>query len=775
MATVDEIIRYLEQRPEMDPDQHDASYQLVRKAIELYKEADFKTFDVKDVELVYFLTVGTFSEGYPDKEKRIRNSHLSDEGKTALIAFLHELRQKAAQHEFSTHLKGDDIGMFGTGFHSMANKAGIPSEMQRMLKMLIEIASTNDEEEMFALADEFLKNPVGGVGPAVFSQILHCLNPMNFPIMNSRGFESFKKLGIKLQKTENIHFLMNNVRIIRDFRNQHFKFKNYRLLDSEVWDILSPPPTLPLPKPPVHPNGTGGEDQVNKQQLNQLNLILYGPPGTGKTYSVVDESLRVIDENQYKGLIGNIAKRQEAQAEFKRLCEQKRIAFCTFHQSFGYEEFVEGLRSDSGGNFIPKNGVFKDLCEAAKSSITMPAAQYEFSDAANYYKMSLGNVQATEDQEIYQYCIENNVIALGWGGNADYAPCKNLDQIRALYEKTNPGASKFGVDAILRFKDWMKMGDAVLISSGNSRVRAIARITGEYQYRNDSPLSSNYSHFRQVEWLLQDVSIPVEQILKKKLSQQTIYQFYKQDLLMDTLRRYLHKDKGDYSTENYVLVIDEINRGNISKIFGELITLIEPDKRLGAENELRVTLPYSQDVFGVPKNLYIIGTMNTADRSIALMDTALRRRFCFRELMTQYGLLAASVEGVNLQQLVRTMNDRIEYLFDRDHTLGHSFFMGVKSVAELITVMKDKIIPLLQEYFYEDWEKIALVLGGAGKKGANYEASYFLVKSSLDPKHLFPVAKEYQNNDKHDCYFVVEKPEKEALHRIYEKVEAAVE
>ena len=171
---------------------------------------------------------------------------------------------------------------------------------------------------------------------------------------------------------------------------------------------------------------------------------------------------------------------------------------------------------------------------------------------------------------------------------------------------------------------------------------------------------------------------------------------------------------GDHPEDRYVLIIDEINRGNIAKIFGELITLIEPSKRKGGEDAAEATLPYSQERFSVPNNLYLVGTMNTADRGIALLDTALRRRFKFVERMPDTTHLKENVGGVNCRALLQCINERIVELLDRDHQIGHTYLREVDTLEDLADVFRDQIMPLLQEYFYDDWEKLRRVLNNNG-------------------------------------------------------------
>ena len=286
-----------------------------------------------------------------------------------------------------------------------------------------------------------------------------------------------------------------------------------------------------------------------------------------------------------------------------------------------------------------------------------------------------------------------------------------------MAERNEKKAGNSGdVIQVARFRS-MKKGDLVIVPDGNLRFRAIGEVAGDYEF---TPGTLGGNHRRAVEWLLKLADpLPVETIYNARFAMAACYQLYSSEVKKAALEELLRPPavKGEPIGDGlpYVLIVDEINRANISKVLGELITLLEPDKRLGAENEITVTLPYSRARFGVPKNLYMIGTMNTADRSIAPLDTALRRRFEFKQLMPDYEVLKGKqVDGIPLDGLLRAINDRIEWLFDHDHLLGHAYLIHVQTREELDRTMRSRVVPLLAEYFFEDWAKVRSALNDHG-------------------------------------------------------------
>lgn len=456
-----------------------------------------------------------------------------------------------------------------------------------------------------------------------------------------------------------------------------------------------------------------------------LNQILYGPPGTGKTYNAINKAVAIANPDFVIS-----EDRKAVKDEYNRLVKEGRIVFTTFHQSMSYEDFVEGIKpvieeSEVGDKTIiyeVKDGVFKNICRLGNDSlITVEASEMtkiemsksEFQNA-EFYKMSLGNSMLSEDDEIYDYCIKHNCITIGFGNNHDFSNM-NMEELREFGEKHE--LEKFPIRALNYFKNSLSVGNYIVVSNGNSYIRAIGKVIGEYEYKEESPFEINptYNHFRKVKWLYSGKDIPISKVFEKQLSQQTIYKLAK-DNIIETFfvnEEVINKSRLDENNKNFVLIIDEINRGNVSQIFGELITLIEEDKRLGNDEAIEVTLPYSKTKFGVPPNLYIIGTMNTADRSVEALDSALRRRFVFEELMPKYeGIngLDYSVYGFKASEILETINKRIEILLDKDHQIGHAYFLN-KDEQSIITSFYKNIIPLLQEYFFGDYGKIGLVLG----------------------------------------------------------------
>ncbi|RYD84453.1 MAG: hypothetical protein EOP84_05445, partial [Verrucomicrobiaceae bacterium] len=451
---------------------------------------------------------------------------------------------------------------------------------------------------------------------------------------------------------------------------------------------------------------------------------------TGKTYAAPAEAVRLCNGVLPEG-------RAAVMHEYARLAASGRIEFVTFHQSYSYEEFVEGLRpvqsegATAGFGLQPEMGTLRRVAlRAEKSAGTVSVHGKEpFSvGERTIYKMSIGEAGDPGQNELFDDAIDGGYALIGWA-TIDWSDDRYRDvkQIIERYREAEAGlglkeptADSGRVQQIDYFRNRMKKGDLIIVSKGNSLFRAIGEVTGDYAY---SPREgSNYAHRRAVNWLWVDHDgVPREEIYAKSMTQWSIYKLNRAHLNIAALERYINSgsSEGGGEPEPFVLIIDEINRANISKVFGELITLLEPDKRIGQPNELKVRLPYSRDLFGLPANLHIIGTMNTADRSIALLDTALRRRFEFRELMPDASTLrdASKASGIPLENLLRMLNERIEYMFDREHQIGHAYFIGCASREDVDKVMRDRIIPLLTEYFYSDWTKVAAVLGDAEGAG----------------------------------------------------------
>ncbi len=422
----------------------------------------------------------------------------------------------------------------------------------------------------------------------------------------------------------------------------------------------------------------------NKNQSKNipLNQILFGPPGTGKTYHTINKALKIIDP-----FFDRKQERKILKAEFEKYINEGRIVFTTFHQSMSYEDFIEGIKpiepKDESTSISYKvvDGIFKKICADATGSKKI--------------KIKLEGNETELTPEIFFEYYQNFTEKLPshFEENSDFV-------LKTIYDKTP-------------FRLFKNSNNSIVVKAGEKKTSMSL-----------SP--------RELSLVLFEDKDPV-------------YKSYEKAVIDEILKTSeLSEERFDNSKQNFVLIIDEINRGNVSQIFGELITLIEKDKRLGNKEALEVTLPYSKKKFIVPSNLYIVGTMNTADRSVEALDTALRRRFSFEEITPQpsvikdYGKLkeeegVLKVDGysIDLANMLKVINDRIEILLDRDHLIGHSYFMNVNNPESLKEAFSKQIIPLLQEYFFGDYGKISLVLGEGfciGKKNDNVSKIFAVVK-----------------------------------------------
>lgn len=395
-------------------------------------------------------------------------------------------------------------------------------------------------------------------------------------------------------------------------------------------------------------------DENDFYDPKELNTILFGPPGTGKTYSTIGKAVSIVDGILESALKKYYTNRVDLKERFNELTALGQIAMVTFHQSMSYEDFVEGIKpetiKDRGNTKVTysiKDGVLKQLANKAKFNL----------DKSN-------NKDLLDPNE------------------------KTFDKAFDMLRKDLEFSEREEIEIPMKSE-----GYSFYITSISPRTIHFRKSSGKSNHSlSIKTLKGIFLNEKEVTGGLQFYYQPLVEFLKS-------YPSDNQETVLE--------DK-----ENYVLIIDEINRGNISSIFGELITLVEIDKREGKEEALEIILPYSKEPFSLPSNLFIIGTMNTADRSVEALDTALRRRFTFESTKPNPSLVPELKEfGIDLRAIFIAINNRITYLLDGDHQIGHSYFMSISNEAELKSVFKNKIIPLLKEYFFNDYGKIRLVLG----------------------------------------------------------------
>jgi len=447
-------------------------------------------------------------------------------------------------------------------------------------------------------------------------------------------------------------------------------------------------------------------DDVVRIWERRKNVVLYGAPGTGKTYDVPEFAVRLCDPS----FMVTDPSREEIVSRYNQLKTEKRIAFTTFHQSLDYEDWIEGLRpvvnENSQVTYEIESGIFKKLCEEAERPVVKDK-QVGIADNAVVWKVSLAG---TGDNPVRSDCMKNSYIRIGWDG---YGPVISDETDWSVYN----GEGKQILDAYI---NKMKIGDIVMSCYSSQTIDAIGVVVGDYEFEDKFP---NYKRVRRVNWLVKNINENIVEMNDgKTMTLGTVYRLNSitLDNVKSILEKYNTSSKMEENDKAYVMVIDELNRGNVSKVFGELITLLEADKRKGRINAESVVLPYSKKAFHIPNNVYLIATMNTADRSLGSLDYAIRRRFAFIA-EKPFGL---EVEGFN-EELFELVSSLFVKNFDEykesgwdqtmklepadtlseeykpeDVWIGHSYFLMQDEEDEDNTSNRllYEIIPLLEEY-----------------------------------------------------------------------------
>ena len=790
----EELFDKLKSASDIESETHDGSYKLVQKTVEAYATMDsLNSVDYKDFELLYYMVVGTWKIDIDRKKKAVSNSNLPDEQKEELILLIDKVQQNANDGVYENSDANHYVGMFGAGFQSVVGAAKIKINNQRQIyewnqqirdfiSMLIDIRLLHDDEKIFVRVEGVFRNGVRGLQAGTASQILHCLKPNTFPILNSVGRKGYSTLGVFLQNPSELKNYIINCRSIKRFRDANFEIKNYRTFDKLFWEVVG--------------------------KINFEGIIKFLRDYGGKRISV-----SASNHDKLKNL------GQNATDEFKKFCQM------SFDKNtFGWSKKVTWQNSGKIREYLWYTLKYEKQKNLPYSiSISLEKVQGEFKLIV---KLELEKGRTPNEREMFntvaiaselngdvKYILYPESVSGGEILNKSEAIAKlkshNSDRVCPVFVLSDPyimsRTTEIADEAIEAVDALTPLYDALVKGNIPTKAENEDEQVGDNEVGSNKIMPKNiilygppgtgktYNTVRKAVEIIEPdkgwgdkdykaVKEEYDKLLNDgRINFVTFHQSYGYEEFVQGIKPVVD-DKGNVTYEvqdgifkefceqakqdkanRYVFIIDEINRGNISKIFGELITLIEDNKRDGASKAMKATLPYKKDgesvSFSVPDNVYIIGTMNTADRSIAAIDTALRRRFTFIEMMPEPEKVLVKdnkhicVGDIDIVEMLKTMNERIAVLYDCEHTIGHAYFMPLKdnpSIDLLADIFRNKIIPLLQEYFYEDYGKIRLVLGDNRK----VENLQFIKSKDIDYSDLFGNTDEYELGERSKKYFI---------------------
>lgn len=637
---------------DINPLEYDGSYSLVRKIIELYKNINENALDIKDLDLIYFATIGTWKSSFANKKDRINNSHLPNDKKEELIKLIDDLEKKT-NSGFYKHKENDKnvMGMFGTGMGSLNVNI---DNVKILIKLFIEIYNMNDAQRCINLLRQSIKGEIKGAKTGVISTVLHCLQPTIFPIFNNATFKSrlFEKLGILIENPNEITSYADNIIRIQEFRDKHFAFKNYRVFDLESYFMI----------------------EVKRLESFKDDAGIY----TCNTN---------LSSQEWEKILNNESLTSD---EIKKL-------LITWYNSKNHESSCKEIADSNGGTFSKYNALIMNYCKSICN-------YYNFvvdDDGENRYFPILmnGHMSVYNGSKVYNWILKDEV-------------CKALESLGLVNnQKTEETIYKpYSVDDFLKevfiSKEKYEEIHELLLRKKNIILQGSPGVGKSFMANKIAYAFMGEENKNNIEMIQFHQSYSYEDFIYGYQPEGNEFK-----LVPGIFYSFCEKAKQNLD-KSYFFIIDEINRGNLSKIFGELLMLIENNKR----GDTYLTLSHTKEPFSVPKNLYIIGMMNTADRSLAIVDYALRRRFSFVKVEPAFATQQFKnhlKENGTSDEMINKIVDRFTKLNEtiiksslgEDFAIGHSYFCDTdQPITEDIykSIINYDIKPILYEYWFDN-------------------------------------------------------------------------
>lgn len=779
-----DIVNLLRCQEDIDPFSHDGSYELVQEAVKLYAaQPNLDFVDFNDIDFIYNMAR---INNYNTQKKYLENSNLPDIQKEKFRNVFNAVWEKAENGQYENY-NMNKIGMIGSGFHNFnrpkANGSKPdPNLPRKVIEILVNIIKLKTSDEIYNYIKTNQNQKIDGMGIASFSNMAHCLKPELFPIINTNeGYGNlFSLLDIDYQEPKTLGEYATESQKIKKYLNDNFSFKNLRVVDLLAREL-----------------GDVKDNKSKKTSLNFVYLLDYIKKYGNQKYQKPDsENLTAEEKAKYLALK---EKGQKAAKEMDNIASylanevdlqiSNQTKWLNGHNNeirdYLWIQFKAKQVSDSRNSlsfFVNKsvfeNGQQKPAVIFSLEMINKGATKADYQKHHQFLDMPLNSrlcyLVGSDEERNLTICPEKDPEQLK--AKLETGEYKKIQIGKVIYQDENKSNDDYLQESRQALAD-LKPYYEYVIGGGKENKMEVKKFDLNTILYGAPGTGKTYAMKAIAVAICENLAIDEDYVITsltreavekefdrlsndKRIAFTTFHQSYDYEEFIGGLKPEINPEtkqlsyqavsgifkkfcdeanKRENADKKYVFIIDEINRGDISRIFGELITLLEDDKRISPgsteliADQLKLKIPYFAEEFGVPSNVYILGTMNTADRSIALMDTALRRRFSFIEMPAKKDLLAdIKIDDLDISQMLEAMNKRIEILYDREHVIGHAYFMKLKdnpAMANLSKIFRNKIIPLLQEYFYDDYEKIQLVLGDNDDEVS--EQNKFIIKEPV--------------------------------------------